>query len=339
LATNLETSRTAVITGANTGLGYACAHALLGSTEGGPWRVVLACRSRERGQAAATRLDEAAEAAGRAEAMSLDLASLQSVRAFAAELADRILTGALPPLGALVCNAGVQSGTTRSVTAEGFEAMFGVNHLGHFLLANLLLPVLEPPARVVVVASIVHDPAKKAGLPAPAWNDPAALARGELGSAASGDKPLAAARRRYATSKLANVYFTYVLARRLPEGVTANAFDPGLMPGTGLVREAPAPLRFANAHVLPHIIPLARRLHMPNIHTVEESGDSLARLLTDPALAHTTGKYFEGRQEIRSSEESYDQARAEKLWQESETLTASGPIPHSVGGETQPGPA
>jgi NAD(P)-dependent dehydrogenase (short-subunit alcohol dehydrogenase family) len=339
LATNRENSRTAVITGANTGLGYACAHTLLASGEGPPWRVVLACRSRGRAQAAEARLTETADAAGRVEVMPLDLASLRSVRAFAVELAERIRTGALPPLRGLVCNAGVQSGATRSVTAEGFEATFGVNHLGHFLLANLLLPTLDPPARVVVVASIVHDPAKKAGLPAPAWNDPTALAQGELGPTASGDKPLAAARRRYATSKLANVYFTYALARRLPDGVTANAFDPGLMPGTGLVREAPAPLRFANAHVLPHIIPVARRLHMPNIHTVKESGDALARLLIDPALAHTTGKYFEGRQEIRSSEESYDQARAEELWQESATLTNSGASLRPHDGDTQTGPA
>jgi len=337
--TNLEASRTAVITGANTGLGYACAHALLASTDGAPWHVVLACRSEERGRAAKARLEKTAGTDGQVEVMTLDLASLQSVRAFAADLTGRLRTGALPPLHGLVCNAGVQSGATSSVTADGFEATFGINHLGHFLLVELLLPALEPPARVVVVASIVHDPAKNAGLPAPAWNDPAALARGELGRAAADDKPLAVARRRYSTSKLANVYFTYALARRLPDGVTANAFDPGLMPGTGLVREAPAPLRFANAHVLPHVIPLARRLHMPNIHTVQESGDSLARLLIDPALAHTTGKYFEGRQEIRSSEESYDQARGEELWTESETLTASGSGPFPVDGGTRPGRA
>ncbi len=216
----------------------------------------------------------------------------------------------------------MQSGARSPVTADGFESTFGVNHLGHFLLAGLLRPLLEPPARVVVVASIVHDPAKKAGLPAPAWNNPASLAAGELGPGGAGDKPPAAARRRYATSKLANVYFTYALARRLPAGVTANAFDPGLIPGTGLVREAPAPLRFANAHVLPHIIPLARRVRMPNIRTLEESAGALARLLTDPALARTTGRYFEGRQEIRSSGESYDENRAQELWKASETLTA-----------------
>jgi NAD(P)-dependent dehydrogenase (short-subunit alcohol dehydrogenase family) len=321
-ANTAMTSRTAVITGGNGGLGYACARALIASAADPPWQVVLACRGEERARTAVTRLTGAPGAGGRVEAMSLDLASLDSVRAFAAELGGRLRAGALPPLRGLVCNAGVQSGARSSVTADGFESTFGVNHLGHFLLVDLLRPLLEPPARVVVVASIVHDPAKKAGLPAPAWNNPASLAAGELGPGGAADKPLTAARRRYATSKLANVYFTYALARRLPDGVTANAFDPGLMPGTGLVREASAPLRFANAHILPHIIPLVRRTRMPHIHTVEESAGALARLLTDPALTGTTGKYFEGRQQIRSSDESYDENRAEELWQASETLTA-----------------
>jgi NAD(P)-dependent dehydrogenase (short-subunit alcohol dehydrogenase family) len=322
LPTNSVTSRTAVITGGNSGLGYACAHALLDQTGKPPWHVVLACRNKERAQAAVARLTGTAGRSGRAEAMSLDLGSLDSVRAFAAELAGRVRAGMLPPLHGLVCNAGVQSGAQRSVTADGFESTFGVNHLGHFLLVELLQPLLAPPARVVVVASVVHDPAKKAGLPAPAWTDPELLARGKLGPGAAADKPLTAARRRYATSKLANVYFAYELARRLPDGVTANAFDPGLMPGTGLVREAPAPLRFANAHILPHLIPLARH-RMPYIRTVQESAGALARLLTDPALAATTGRYFEGGQEIRSSDESYDEDRATELWQASELLTSA----------------
>ena len=317
------TVRSAVITGGNTGLGYACAAALLASQDGPPWHVVLACRSEERARAAVTQLTAAAGDRGRVAAMSLDLASLASIRTFAAGLAGHLEAGTLPSLHGLVCNAGLQSGTRRSATADGFESTFGVNHLGHFLLVSLLWPVLQPPARVVVVASSVHDPAKKTGVPAPAWNDPAALARAELGPAAAADKPFASGQRRYATSKLANVYFTYALARRLPVGVTANAFDPGMVPGTGLTREAPAPIRFAATHVLPHMIPLLRRVMNPNVHTVQESGDALARLLTDPALAGTTGRYFEGRREVRSSDESYDENRAEALWRTSEALTAS----------------
>jgi NAD(P)-dependent dehydrogenase (short-subunit alcohol dehydrogenase family) len=252
--------------------------------------------------------------------MSLDLASLASVRAFAAELTKRLSTGSIPPLHAVVCNAGVNPLNTKTVTVDGFESTFGINHLGHFLLVNELLPALQSPARVVVVASGVHDPAQKAGVPVPAWNETAALARGELGPAAASDKAFASGQRRYSTSKLANVYFTYALARRLPSGITANAFDPGLMPGTGLMREAPAALRFILRHIP---IALLRRLFSPNVHTAEESGAALARLVTDPELNTTTGQYFEGRRQIRSSEESYNNERAVELWNASVTLTAA----------------
>jgi len=192
---------------------------------------------------------------------------------------------------------------------------------------NELLPALQAPGRVVVVASGVHDPAQKSGVPAPAWNDPAALARGELGPAGASDKSMAYGQRRYSTSKLANVYFTYALARRLPAEVTANAFDPGLMPRTSLMREAPAPLRFIARHIP---ISLLRRLFSPNVHTAQESGDALARLVTDPELSAVTGRYFEGRRQIRSSGESYNGERAEDLWSGSMALTTGVRTPKAA---------
>src|SRR6202045_4904253 len=278
-------SRTVVITGGNSGLGFACARAILKSPHGAPWRVVLACRDIGRAQAAIDQLTREAGVAGPGGGMSPDLAAPTSVRAFAAELTKRLSAGTIPPLHAVVCNAGVNPLNTKSTTADGFESTFGINHLGHFLLVNELLPALQSPARVVVVASGVHDPAQKAGVPVPAWNETAALAHGELGPTAASDKAFASGQRRYSTSKLANVYFTYALAHRLPSGITANAFDPGLMPGTGLMREAPAPFRFIANHVLPHAIPLLRRVYSPNVHTAEESGANLAHLVTAPELA------------------------------------------------------
>lgn len=316
--------RTIVITGGTSGIGHAAAAACLNSTEG-PWHVVLPCRDSERARAAVDRLSGRARAGHTVDALSLDLASFATIRAFAADLIDRVRSGTIPPLHALVCNAGVQAGTSMTETADGFESTFGVNHLGHFLLVNELLPILEAPARVIVVASDTHDPALKVGVPAPAWNNAAALARGQLGSAAVSDKPFAAGQRRYSTSKLANIYFTYALARRLPAGVTANAFNPGLVPGTGLQRDAAAPIRFASRHVLPHARWLLRRTVTPNVHTLQESGGSLAWLATAPELSATTGRYFNQREAIRSSVESYDTARAEALWDDSLALTAQTP--------------
>ena len=318
----LAARHTVVITGGNSGLGYACARTLL--TASPPWHVVLACRDLGRANAAVETLRPAALPGAKVEAMELDLASLASVRAFAAALKRRLDAGELPPLQGLVCNAAMQG--ARVFTVDGFEATFAVNHLGHYLLVNLLLPALTKPARIAVVASGVHDPAQleavpSASVPPPAWNAPALLAKGELGPAAANDAAAADIGRRYATSKLANVYFTYGLAPRLPEGITVNAFDPGLMPGTGLAREYTGVMKFMWNFVMPKVIPLLRLLITKNIHTPEASGAALARLITDPVLASTNGKYFEGLKEIRSSVDSYDAGRADELWQSSAVLT------------------
>nr|WP_246401884.1 SDR family NAD(P)-dependent oxidoreductase [Jiangella mangrovi] len=311
---------TIILTGGTSGIGLAAATALLRDVQG-PWHLVLSVRDAARGREVVESLDGAATNGTTVEAMTMDLASLESVRSFAAELTGRVTSGAIPRVFALVCNAGVQMGANVTYTVDGFEATFGVNHLGHFVLVNALLPVLEAPARVIVTASGVHDPAL--GLPgAPAWSDARALARGELGPAAGSDNAFIAGQRRYSTSKLANIYFTYALARRLPDGVTANAFDPGMVLGTGLGRSLPAPVKFISTHVLPHITWLLRRAVTPDIRTAEESGGALAWLATAPELATTTGQYFDGRMQIRSSEESYDTVRANDLWNDSLSLTS-----------------
>ncbi|WFR67515.1 SDR family NAD(P)-dependent oxidoreductase [Curtobacterium flaccumfaciens] len=224
-------TRTVIITGGNSGLGYATAAAILSTPGGAPWQVIIGCRDPQRAQEAVDRLTALPGRTGSVRAMALDLASLASVREFADEVERRVREGSLPPVHAVVCNAGMQTGANQMTTVDGFESTFGVNHLGHFLLVTELLPSLEAPARAVVVASNTHDPAKKAGAPAPAWSSPRALARGELAPSPQTDSPFVAGGRRYTTSKLANVYFTYGLAARLPDGVSANAFDPGLMPG------------------------------------------------------------------------------------------------------------
>src|SRR5277367_1653681 len=141
---------TAIVTGANTGLGFECARALVETHD---WHVIIACRSAEKSREAVKRLF-AQTWQKEIEAMTLDLASLESVRNFARDYAAE----ARPPLRALVCNAATQIVTGRTYTADGFETTFAVNHLGHFLLVNLMLAQMEPPARIVVVGSGVHDP-------------------------------------------------------------------------------------------------------------------------------------------------------------------------------------
>ena len=143
--------QTIIITGGASGLGYAYACTFAVSYP--DLHIIIASRNQQQGTRAVRTLQQKTGNQHIAW-MPLDLASLASVRAFAREVAARDL----PPLRALICNAGLQvvSGTTS--TQDGFEMTFGVNCLGHFLLVNLLLPQMVAPARIVLVSSDAHDP-------------------------------------------------------------------------------------------------------------------------------------------------------------------------------------
>ncbi|MDP9478441.1 MAG: SDR family NAD(P)-dependent oxidoreductase [Actinomycetota bacterium] len=317
-----------VVTGGNAGLGYECAKAIAASDRN--WRVVLAVRGQEKGDRAAQRIAEETRNPG-VEAMGLDLASLASVRSFAGELARR---DDLPPLRAVVCNAGLQvvSGTT--YTDDGFEETFGVNHLGHFLVVNLVLRQLEAPARIVFVSSGTHDPKRRTGMPAPRYRGAAASAypEGHPDPEEEGEGIGKVGRRRYTASKLCNAMCAYELDRRLraeglstPEApIDANAFDPGAVPGTGLARDHAPLARFAWDRGAARLVPILRRLGVP-FSTAETSGRALARLVTDPSLEGVSGRYFEIDEEARSSEESYDREKARELWETSAALVGLGP--------------
>jgi NAD(P)-dependent dehydrogenase (short-subunit alcohol dehydrogenase family) len=159
--------------------------------------VVLAVRDPQRGAAAVQRLG----AEQRCTVMQLDLASLASVRGFL----DDSRAGVLPPIRAVICNAGVQVVSGAQSTADGYEMTFGVNHLGHFALVTGLLDTLEAPARIVVVSSGIHDPARFTGMPHPRYTSGADPAR------PPGDLTAEEGRRRYTTSKLCNLLFCYEL--------------------------------------------------------------------------------------------------------------------------------
>ncbi|MGC0331045.1 NAD(P)-dependent dehydrogenase (short-subunit alcohol dehydrogenase family) [Streptomyces sp. SAI-170] len=187
--------RTALVTGANSGIGRVAAAALARAGA----HVVLAVRDPERGRSAAAAMG------GSTEVRRLDLADLASVRGFAKEWQER-------PLDLLINNAGVMM-LPRQETRDGFEMQFGTNHLGHFALTNLLLPYVTD--RVVTVSSGAHR-----------WGGAKNRIRFEDLHWTSGYTPQAA----YAQSKLANLLFTLELQRRLAEagsGVRALAAHPG----------------------------------------------------------------------------------------------------------------
>jgi retinol dehydrogenase-12 len=208
--------RVALITGANTGIGYVTALELARAGA----HVFIACRSPERAEAAVARmLVEAPHS--RVELLALDLSDLASVRSCANQFLAREL-----PLSLLINNAGVSG--SRGLTPSGFELAFGINHIGHFLLTKLLLPRLRvaAPARIITVASQAHRAAR--GID---WN--AVRKRTQTRVAYT----------EYAVSKLANVLFNLELGRQLDgSGITTYALHPGVV-ASDIWRKVPWPVR------------------------------------------------------------------------------------------------
>lgn len=266
-----------VVTGANSGIGKATAAAI--ADEGA--RVILACRSKERGEAALCELNCAG---GRCvELMHLDLADLDSVRAFAAEFAAKF-----DRLDVLVNNAGIL-GRTRAVTKQGFEMSFGVNFLGHFLLTMLLLPLLEKSGqgRVVMMSSVAH-----------AWTD---VHFDDLNLCRGYNRFLA-----YGQSKLCNLLFTRALAKKLSlrqSRVTINAVHPGIVATNIVVNRVTGRFRW---------VAVLMRLFF---RTCEDGAKTSVYLASDPALSGVSGAYFANCHVEPSSAASKDPVRAERLYQ------------------------
>lgn len=274
-----------LITGGNSGVGRETAVALARAGA----HVLFTSRDAPRGAAA---LDDIRARSGSksVEVVRLDLASLDSVRACAADVLDR--TGRLD---VLICNAGLVLGDRRS-TSEGFEMTFGVNHLGHFLLTSLLtdLLVASAPSRVVVVSSEGHRFARR-GLP-----EDVADPRRYHGFFA------------YACSKLANILFTRELARRLDTaGVTANALHPGFVAS-----------RFARDGDTGFIGPVACVVTRPFQISPERGARTSVYLTSSREVEGNTGGYYQRCRPREPSCAAGDDDAAALLWASSEELTA-----------------
>ncbi len=284
---------TVVVTGANSGIGRVTARVF--ADRGA--RVVLAVRSREKGQTAA------AEMTGRVEVRLLDLADLSSIRSFAREFTE--------PIDVLINNAGLTVPPLHR-TADGFELQFGTNHLGHFALTNLLLPRIRE--RIVTVASLAHR-IGSVDLADPNW-----------------ERRPYRAMRAYGQSKLANLLFTAELQRRLGiigSTVIATAAHPG-MSATNLVRSEGrgAGFRIGKA-VIDLVTQSAEDGALPTLYaaTAEIPGNSYAGpggLLESRGAPKLVGRTAKAR----------DAVAARRLWELSEELTGVAfplPIPGAGG--------
>jgi NAD(P)-dependent dehydrogenase (short-subunit alcohol dehydrogenase family) len=285
-----QTARTAVITGANTGLGYETASAL--AAKGA--HVVLAVRNLDKGKAAADLISARTPGASVA-LQELDLTSLESIRGAAEQLRS-----SYDEIDLLINNAGVMM-TPKSTTNDGFELQFGTNHLGHFAFTGLLLDrvLAAPGSRVVTVSSVGHRFARGIRFDDLQWDRDYS----RVGA--------------YGQAKLANLMFTYELQRRLTGTNTiAAAAHPGSS-NTELARNTPAPIRRAFNVVAPLLTQGADMGALPTL-----------RAATDPGVLG--GQYFgpDGFAEQRghpkvvaSTQPSHDTDAQRRLWAVSEELT------------------
>src|SRR5499427_3427587 len=279
--------RLAVVTGANTGLGFETARVL--AARGAS--VVLAVRDTDKGKRAAARIADTAPGAN-VMVQPLDLTSLESIRAAAAELRARH-----PAIDLLINNAGVMF-TPKQTTGDGFELQLGTNHLGHFALTGLLLEQMlpVPGSRVVTVSSQAHRIRARINF-------------GDLQAERSYRKAAA-----YSQSKLANLMFTYELQRRLSGAGTtiAVAAHPGLA-RTDLTRNSPpataVPARLISQQAAMGALPVLRAATDPGVLGGQYYGPG--RLLGTRGYPKPA----------ESSGQSHDTAIQRRLWAVSEELT------------------
>ena len=272
--------RTVLVTGGSGGIGRATA---LGLAAMGAH---LAITGRDRGRAEDAAREIRAAGAGQVDVFVADLSAQSEVRRLAGEVLQR-----LSRIDVLVNNVGGYW-NTRHVTADGLERTFAVNHLAPFLLTNLLLGRLKQstPARVVTVSSNVQ-----------------ALGRIDFEDLQA-ERSYSGARA-YNQSKLANVLFTYELARRLQHtSVTANALHPGVV-RTALGAEDPRAVQRL-------LMPVMR----PFMKAPAQGAATSVYLASAPGLEQVTGRFFAGRKPRKSAKSSYDQAAAAQLWQVSADL-------------------
>lgn len=267
-----------LITGGNSGIGKETAVGLakMGAT------VVIVCRDENRGKAALREIEERS-GNNSINLMIADLSSKKNIH----KLVDDFKS-MYKQLHVLINNAGVFL-SKRTLTEDGIEATFAINHLAPFLLTNLLLDVLKSstPSRIVTVSSVAHT---KAHID---FND----LQGERNYSGI---------RAYSKSKLANVLFTYELSRRLGgTAVTANCLHPGAV-ATNLVKSG--------------VYGLAWKMMSPFMLSSEKGAETCIYLASSPDVENVSGKYFVKKKAVKSSGESYDESIARRLWEISADL-------------------
>jgi len=283
----LMNGKICLVTGASSGIGKATALGLarMGAT------VVMVCRDADKGQAA---LAEIRQKSGNnsIDLIVADLSSQAAIRSLASEYRSKY-----QHLHVLINNAGVYY-TKRHVTVDGLEAMFAVNYLARFLLTNLLLDIIKSssPARIINIAGAYH-------------------AKGKINfDDLQGERDFAGQRANH-QSKLADVLFTYELARRLEcAGVTVNCLHPGMVATSLVDKDNDFPVFFKYLY----------KLSKPLMKSPAQGAETSIYLASSPEVEGITGQYFVNKKIAQSSPASHDPQLAQRLWEASEKLAKLG---------------
>ena len=272
--------KTVIITGATSGIGEVAAIHL---AEQGA-RIVFTARDKARADETMVKLRKANPAANHAVHMA-DLSTLAEMKRVGTILAQE------PQIDVLVNNAGALF-NKRQETADGLEMTFALNHMGYFVITNILLPRLKPGARIVTVASNAHRGTKLKF-------DDLQSTRGYVGF------PV------YSKSKLANILFNRELARRTPQGVTANALHPGFVA-----------TRFGDnsGGLMRTVLKVAKPI---GAISPEEGAKTIIYLASSPEVAGVTGEYFFECKPTTPTAEARNDADAKRLWEMSEKIAGT----------------
>lgn len=288
-----------IITGANSGIGYQCAMQMAKIAPKA--FIILACRNVTAGNLAAETIRKQTGHPN-VVCMELNLASLHSIREFEKAFSKTNQR----EISALINNAGLQNIGETAYTKDGFEITFGTNHLGGFYLTQLLTPYMASGASLTFTASDTHDPLTNTGIEPPVYTSGRELAFPQK----TNEKATTIGQRRYSTSKLCNVMTAYLFYERLaPLGIRVNAFDPGMVPGTGLAKNYPAILRFVWNNIMPVLTHFKK-----NTNTAVLSGTRLANLAYSEKYADLNGIYFSDGGVTKSSIDSYNEKFQKELW-------------------------
>ena len=286
--------KTIIITGASSGLGLETVKKI--SKNFNNYRIILACRNLQK---ASTKKEEIEKETQNKNliVMEIDTSSLDSVRNFV----KNYKKSSYGKIYSLVCNAAIAGQSKGEKTKDGFDDIFATNHLGHFLLVNSLLPLMEENGRIIIVSSDMYDPPKLMH-PNFEWIGAEKLAKT--------DEELSKSSVRYPYSKLCNVYFTYELLKRIGDKkVFVNAFNPGFMPETGL----------SGGKITPENAKFIKEKFPERVGDLDKSSQALCDLITMKDFK-ANGEFFDrSTKSIKTSELSYNEKNAKELWDLSES--------------------